>query len=214
MIRFCRRVIALGVIVYLTTLAVITAFSSLYANPIDPPAADVIVCLGAGVDAQGNLDLAASARALTCADLYAAGAAPRVHFTGGNDTPGAPSGGQAMANAAFAAGLPAAATSVEHHSRSTLQNALFSIPALTDAKSIVIVTDAFHLPRSALSFATMGPWKQTIWASERQRPNPFWGDDWHMLHRETLAFWFNILRFSAWRGATAMGIEDVDHWLI
>ena len=214
MIRFLRRTIALGVVVYVLTLAAVTAFSTLYTNPDAAIRADVIVCLGAGVDKHGNLDLAASARALTCARLYELGIAPQVHFTGGNDAPGAPSGGQSMANAAFAAGLPEAVTTVEHDSRSTLQNALFSVPALSDAESIVIVTDAFHLPRSAASFAGMGSWSQKLWASERDRISPFWGKDWDSLHRETLAIWFNLLRYAAWRAATTLGAEDIDHWLI
>lgn len=211
---FLRRISTFGVGVYVMTLAAVTTFSTFYSNTSQAIQADAIVCLGAGVDEFGVLDTAADARARTCARLYADGVAPRVHFTGGNDAPHAPSGGQAMANVAFAAGLPEEVTTVEHDSRSTLQNALFSKPQIDDAANIIIVTDAFHLPRSAATFAAMGDWGQTLWASDHTRPNPFWGEDWTVLHRETLAIWFNLLRYSAWRGATALGYQDIDHWLI
>ncbi|MEL6571022.1 MAG: YdcF family protein [Pseudomonadota bacterium] len=214
MSRFLKRISTFGIGVYVMTLAAITAYSTLYTNSTPPPRADAIVCLGAGVDENGVLDPAADARARTCAKLYADGVAPRVHFTGGNDAPNAPSGGQAMAHVAHVEGVPEAVTTVEHESRSTLQNALFSKPQIDDVANIIIVTDAFHLPRSAATFAAMGDWDQTLWASDHLRPNPFWGEDWTVLHRETLAIWFNLLRYSAWRGATALGVQDIDHWLI
>ena len=208
-----RRLIKLVGAVYLLTLLAVVAFSTLYTNPESPGPADMIVCLGAGVDGKGVIDGPARARAETCAALFASGVAEKVIFTGGNGVPGAPSGAQGMAEAAMAVGLLESAVLLEHASRSTLQNALFSAPQMADVDRILIVSDAFHLPRSAASFAGMGDWDIAIWASDGVWPSPLGGKDWHMLYREALAIWFNLARYAAWRGGKALGLSDIDHWL-
>ncbi len=208
-----RRTFWVGLCVYALTVLALAAFSASYLNPTAPPRTDIIVCLGGGVDEKGNLGPFAQARAEMCTALYAAGTAPLILFTGGNDHAGAPSGAAGMAKVAVSGGVPVNAVLVEHDSRSTLQNALFSMPLMTGADSILIVTDAYHLPRSALSFAAMGDWQIKLWASENHRPLPFWGDTWDKIPREALAFWFNLARYSAWRIGKAAGLEDIDYWL-
>jgi len=92
-----------------------------------PERADAILCLGAGMadDASPRPDEVTRARARTCADLHAGGAAPVVIFTGaGNDNHSA---AEAMAHVARTAGLPPEAAIIEPRAHSTLQNAAFGL---------------------------------------------------------------------------------------
>jgi len=212
-IRRLARWFLAACLVYVVTLLALTGFSLWQKNPAAIPRAQMIVCLGAGVDANGIAGPQAAGRAKTCAALWDAGAAPFVLFTGGNSVVGAPSGGQAMANVAQAAGLPDRAILVEHQSQSTLQNALFSEPVIGDAQAIILVTDAFHMPRSVVSFAVMGDWEIIPWTSAFPRPLPIGTPRSRWIYREALAIWFNLARFSAWRAATWAGVRDIDHWL-
>ena len=212
-VRLLGRLILTGGVVYLLTLAGVTTYSLWQKNPAELPQADMIVCLGAGVDENGVAGPLSIGRARTCAQLYAEGAAPVVLFTGGNHVTTATSSGQAMADIARAEGVPREAMRIECGSHSTLQNALFSKPMIGDAQSLIIVTDAFHMPRSLASFAVMGDWGLTPWTSRYPRPMPLRDGKSIKLHREALAVWFNLARFTIWRGATALGVTEIDGWL-
>ena len=90
--------------------------------------------------------------------LYEAGAAPRIHFTGGSPRNGRPGAGEQMRALAVSLGVPAAVTSAESLSQSTLQNALFSRPcsARSPTAPVMLVTDGFHLARAWASFRWAG----------------------------------------------------------
>ncbi|MCF2870732.1 YdcF family protein [Octadecabacter sp. G9-8] len=166
--------------------------------------ADVIVCLGAGMDASGTLGPASLRRVEKCVELFDAGVAPVVVFTGGIARPNGPSSANQMAQYGQSLGLPADAVIEEGLAQSTLQNALFSLPMIAQADQLVLVTEAFHLPRSwasfrwaALELGVAAP-KMTMVMSEHVRPNDDGrGINWPVLARESIAIWFNAGRATA-----------------
>ena len=103
-----------------------------------------------------------------------------------------------MRELAVSLGVPAAATSVESLSQSTLQNALFSRPVLgplADAP-VMLVTDGFHLARAWASFrwAGYGPVRLAAASAFGDQPTAP-ADRWPA--REALAWWFNLARVAA-----------------
>jgi uncharacterized SAM-binding protein YcdF (DUF218 family) len=163
--------------------------------------ADAIVCMGGGMSANGTLSAPTLTRVERCVQLFDAGLAPVIIFSGGIARAIGPSAGAQMGRFAMTLGVPQDGVIVEGLAQSTLQNALFSLPLIPNADRIIIVTEAFHLPRSWASFR----WAQwelghpatsfTLVMSEDVRRNPLTGDvRWNMLVRESLAIWFNAVR--------------------
>jgi uncharacterized SAM-binding protein YcdF (DUF218 family) len=172
------------------------------------PQGDAIICLGAGVDGAGRIDAASLARAQACAGLARAEAAPIVIFTGGPSRPGAPSAAAGMADAAQSTGLGQALIILEQSAQSTLQNALYSLALLPDDARLILVTEAFHLPRAWASFRVMGAGDLALYPSERLRRAEGGGFALGMLTRESVALWFNAARFAAWRLGGVIGVDD------
>lgn len=161
------------------------------------PQGDVIVCLGAGPQPDGRPGPASAARTETCASLYAAGAAPVVLFTGAGR--GGVSTAEAMARQTD---IPEEAQVIEPMARSTLQNALYARALVAAGDRLILVTEASHLPRSWASFRAMGARDLQLWASGRvAQPAPA------ALIRESLAIWFNLARYTAWRALLLLGGE-------
>lgn len=191
---------ALGL--WLVTVCALTGFVALWpAIEPAPEPADVIVVLGGGgAKRDGTLARSSAVRVDRAVQLWRAGLAPRLHFTGdGGSVPVA----EAMARRARRLGVPPEAITTETRARSTLQNALFSRPQLVGAASILLVTESYHLPRAWASFRLSG-------YSEVQPVHAPPGD-WsarakaRALAREALAIWFNLARFVLWRAARAVG---------
>jgi uncharacterized SAM-binding protein YcdF (DUF218 family) len=178
--------------------------------------ADAIVCLGGGMSADGTLAAPTLTRVERCVQLFEAGLAPVIVFSGGLARPTGPSAGSQMGRFAMTLGLPENAVVKEGLAQSTLQNALFSLPLIPNAERIIIVTEAFHLPRSWASFR-WARWELghpvtsfTLVMSEDVRRDPITGDvRWNILRRESLAIWFNITRALAYSVAP----HDPVQWL-
>jgi len=209
--RAIRFILALAISTFLLTFLVVVAFSALQPlfepDPFTP--ADVIVVLGAGMDAGGALHISSKLRVEKGVKLFKAGTAPKMHFTGGVGRPKGVSAGGQMAKMAQELGVPAAATSFEGNSYSTLQNALFSAPYLSGTKRVILVTEGFHLPRSWASFKYFGT-KDTALARSvafRQTSPNLRFPGITMCIREVLAIWFNIGRIIVWE---AMGVLSYD----
>ncbi|WP_373636647.1 YdcF family protein [Yoonia sp. BS5-3] len=205
--RFIIKIILAGVLTFFVTFAAITAYTAW--RPASEPTADVIVVLGGGMSANGTLGQDTVGRVMKGVALYNAGAAPRIHFTGGVSRPNTPGAGDRMAELAQESGIPAGAITTENRSLSTLQNALFSKPMLSDAQSVILVSEAFHLPRSKASFWWMGYDNISVAHSDRFRRTREGDISLRMLGRETLATWFNLGRAMLW---SATGGKH-DHWL-
>lgn len=104
--------------------------------------ADTIVVLGGG----------SYERSSWAAELFQAGAAPRVIVSGAGD-------GVENKRLLVSKGVPPAAIEVEGKSRSTKQNAQFSIPLLRalGARRVIIVTTWYHSRRGLHAFQHYAP---------------------------------------------------------
>ena len=134
-------------------------------NTSDLPTADAIVVLGGATrgispprvmpDLNEHGD-----RVLYAAQLYKEGKAPKIVLTGGrNGWFGADeSEADDMANLLELAGVPPEAIIEEGKSLNTHENALFTKPILEEngIKKVLLVTSAFHTPRSLKIFAKQG----------------------------------------------------------
>jgi len=218
------RLVGTGILLFVTLCLAITGFAALQAvfEPDKFAPADVIVVLGAGMDADGTLHQSTILRVEKGVTLFQQGTAPRMHFSGGRGRAGGPAAGAMMARLATELGVPEGVITHEDESLSTLQNALFSMPMLRDFRRIILVTEGFHLPRSWASFkwAAFNSGNSFDIALARstafraKSPNLRYAPV-SMVVREALAWGFNTLRVVAWQGAGWAGVENTrrDGWL-
>lgn len=153
--------------------------------------------LAAGLNIKDESGIRSLGRVDRCVDLYNAGLAPIVVFTGGV--------ARQMGLYAQSLGLPAGAVVEEGVAQSTLQNALFTLVLPDNMDMIILVTEAFHLPRSKASFR-WAAWQLgivqpeiTLVMSQQVRRDPRGR---HLsrgiLWRESVAIWLIIARASAY----------------
>ena len=116
---------------------------------------DAIVVLGARVWPGGVPSKALKRRTRRAVELWKAGYAPRVVFTGGVGAH-PPSEAHAAATYALELGLPETSIELEDHSRNTIENARFT-RALIGPARVLVVTDAYHALRSGLIFRRFFP---------------------------------------------------------
>jgi len=214
-IRLFGRLFKWSVLAYAAMTATMLAWTFLWPQP-DVRAlksADVIVCLGGGMDARGTLGAGTLTRVERCVQLFEAGLAPAVVFSGGTAGPDSPTAAHQMSLFAQSLGLPADRGIEEGRAQSTLQNALFSLDLVQDATSIIVVTEAFHLPRSWASFV-WARWELglpektvTLVMSEPVRKTARGEVSWRILMRESLAIWFNGARAAAYTLASNPSID-------
>lgn len=173
-----------------------------------------IVCLGGGMSRDGTLGAPVLTRIERCVQLYEAGLAPSVVFTGGTATDDGITAAHQMGLYAASLGLPVDRIIEEGRAQSTLQNALFTLELVPDAQDFIIVTEAFHLPRSWMSFrwATweLGLKDRSFYLamSEDVRRDPLSDAvNWTILARESMAIWFNAARAMAYSAAPLATID-------
>lgn len=119
---------------------------------------DAIIVAGCRVYPDGNPSPTLQHRAALAVELWKAGVAPKVVFTGGLDEEVREAWGDAGPTEAAAAarwaeerGLPASAVVLEDRSTSTEENAAFAA-RLVRAERVVVVTDAYHTFRARRVF--------------------------------------------------------------
>ncbi len=176
-------------------------------SPSEPAAA--IIVLGGDMTRQNTLGSQTRARVETGVALYKAGAAPRIHFTGGPPGKGQPGPGDQMKALALSLGVPESAATAENQSLSTLQNALMSRPVLGPLadEPVILVSDGAHLARSWASFRWAGYGPIELVASSAFGDQPLLHQiRWVM--RETLAWWFNLGRVAAYQAITLVKGPD------
>ena len=206
--RFLGRLAKFGFGLYVVMSLAMLAWTFLWHEPDvrGMQKADAIICLGAGMDGAGTLDRAALTRVDRCVQLFEAGLASTIVFSGGIAREDGPNAGGQMARYAQSLGVPADQTIIEGRAQSTLQNALFSLDLVPDAQDIILVTEAFHLPRSWASFHwarwEMGlPNNKTfhlVMSQDVRRIQPDNKTGWMILLRESIAIWFNAARALAY----------------
>lgn len=198
-LRWLRRAALVALVPWALTVAALTGFAALSPPLIaaGPLPADAIVVLGGG-PAADRLRMARGAA------LYRQGAAPALHVTS------TPRSADRMARAAPRLDVPDAALGVEGQSQSTLQNALFSQRALAGADHLILVTEAWHLPRAWASFRLAGDQRLSLAATDRFGPGAP-----RMIGREAVAIWFNAARAIVWTMAGAFDVPRarLDAWL-
>jgi uncharacterized SAM-binding protein YcdF (DUF218 family) len=202
-----RRLVRAGLTLWAAGLVAVCLWTLLWPMDRPLPRGDAILCLGAGIGEDGVIDASSRLRAEACAALARAGAAPVIVFSGGSRGPGHPSVAARMADAARAAGIGTARVLLEEASQSTLQNLLFSRPLLPEGGRVILVTEAFHLPRSWASARAMGLGDVALHPSGRLHPSDDAIPGWPLL-RESLALWFNAARYAAWRVGGALGLAE------
>lgn len=194
------RLFRLAVLLYVQTLVVLVAVEFLWPRDVIPAEAGAIVCLG-GNATETELARNSRLRAERCVELFQAGAAPAIVFTGVTAAP-------LMADVARTSGVPEEAIAVEALSRSTLQNALFTARLIAPETHIIVVSDAYHLPRSWIAFRVMGFDDLSLNAAGSPILRP------RQLLREALAMWFNAGRVVLWWTTPWLGAEVREALLI
>ena len=172
-------------------------------RPIETPAArasgpglraDAIVVLGCAL--QGGTPSPALVRRVECGvALHARGVAPLLLLSGGGRSTRPEA--VAMAALAAAAGVTAERLLVEPDSRDTIGNA-FNSAALLRARgldSVVLVSDAYHLPRARMLFRRAG---LTVAATDHP-PRRGWPRELPYYLREAAAFVVNLIRLAVER---------------
>ncbi len=166
--------------------------------------AQTIVCLAAGLRGDGSMGPYTAQRARACIDLYEQGLAPKIAFSGGNSDPGLPATAEQMAAYAELLGVSRDAMIIENRSESTLQNALFTIPKLSSRKDFILVTDSFHLPRSAASFFWFGGRKMQLYPANTGIDAVL--PDTEILIWEVAKIWLNAIRAPLYTLSAIIGV--------
>lgn len=130
--------------------------------------ADAIVVLGAQVHPGGRPSAALRGRVRRAVALYHAGLAPRIVATGGVGEAGVAEA-SVMQALAVAGGVPEAAIVIEARATRTLESAraVGLIGRQAGWRSVIVVSDPFHLRRTALLFLAEGFAVQTAAADDR-----------------------------------------------
>ena len=181
--RALGRLSVAGLLLYGVTFTAVFAVDQTWPRvvPADVNGA-TIVCLGAGAG------VVSANRATICGEIAAANPESRIVLSGGGQ-------GEVMLRAVEAVGVPESRVLREMVSESTLQNALFSGRMIDRTRPVVVVSDAYHLPRSWASFRLMGYRDVTVASTAAV------GCGWRCARREAAAVWFNLARYVVWRCA-------------
>lgn len=154
--RWIGALVAAGVVAFALTVLGVLLLAWPKAGDAGPaPVAPLVIVLGAGMAADGTLGVNTIRRFEDGLALIAAGRAQRIHFSGGDIHRGVTEG-SLMAEIARAR-FPEATITFEDRSRSTLQNAWFTMQVLGPLpEGSLLVTDAVHLFRAWASFQWAG----------------------------------------------------------
>ncbi|MCU0641634.1 MAG: YdcF family protein [Candidatus Margulisbacteria bacterium] len=118
--------------------------------------------------------------------LYKAGYAPRLLMSGG-PLAWHLTAAQWMKKQAVESGVPAAAISLQAESRSTLEDAIFSLPQVKEsgARSVILVTSPYHSRRAAVVFRKVFAPAGIRVISYPCRRSEFNPDRWWTRHEDT-----------------------------
>lgn len=127
-------------------VAVLVGVSTVYLSPTDGlQKADAIVAISGGDT---------NARTMKAVELYHAGWAPMIIFSGAAADPESPSNAEVMKQIALGNGVPLKAILTDKQAKNTAQNASGSLGVLNDKgyKIIILVTSQYHQRRAFLQF--------------------------------------------------------------
>lgn len=135
---------------------------------------DVIVVLGAAVWSRGRPSPTLERRLRRGLELFRAGQAENLLFTGGLGRH-PPAEAEVMRQLAISAGIDPGRIAVESASHSTLENALNSAKIMAEREwhSALLVSDRLHLPRAVLAFRAAGVKAHASGVKGAWRKGPF-----------------------------------------
>lgn len=153
--------------------------------------ADLIVVFGCRALASGQPSMALGDRVATGVELYHAGFADRLLFSGG------PGDGdvhetEAMRNLAMELGVPAEAIQLDRdglNTQATVHNLVERDQGRSSQPRVLAVSNFYHLPRIKLCFRRAG-WE--VWTVPAVDSNRMYNQEWSML-REVAALWWYYL---------------------
>lgn len=138
---------------------------------------DAIIVAGCRVTPEGEASVPLRARTERAVELYDLGLARRIVLTGGVGEH-APSEARAAWEIARELGVPARALILEERSTSTEENARFAAEQLGEVERVILVTDAYHVPRAERVFArhlpevtgvgSLAPWSYRLKGALRE----------------------------------------------
>lgn len=164
-----------------------------------PDRAPLVVVLGAGMAADGTLGIHTITRFEAGMALVEAGITERIHFSGGDIHRGIREGAL-MAEIARAR-LPGATITFEDRSRSTLQNAHFTVEEIGRLPAgTILVTDAIHLFRAWAAFVWAGTGALAFHPAKPFGPHPA-----RQIARETAGVFLNLGRIARFTALRASG---------
>lgn len=154
------KIVGIGAVLIggaLALLGALAGFLDGYGQANRARKADALVILGAQVRPDGKAGYGLQSRTLHALRLYKKGCAPHIICTGGvSDNP--PAEAVVAAQVLLAHGVPRSAIVLEDKSTSTWENAVNAarICRRHGWKSVVVVSDPFHLWRAERNFARNG----------------------------------------------------------
>ena len=165
-----------------------------------PPGDGTAIILGSTTRGDGVLDYASRRRVALGVRLLQEGKAGHLVTSGRPPGHRPESNGEAMAAFAVTLGVPVAHISTEHKATSTFENLLYAQQLLaTENREIsVIVTDAFHMERSALLARMIGI--ENVRLAAVATPASVRTEIGLLMQmREAAAWWHNLARIALWR---------------
>jgi uncharacterized SAM-binding protein YcdF (DUF218 family) len=153
-----RRAVGAALLLWVLSVALLTAAMLAYSRVDRAQAADVIIVLGAGLQPNNQPGPALTRRAAQGAALWHDGLAAQIVCSGGVGLNRVRSEADACAELLRAAGVPDTAIVLEDRSRSTEENALYTqeIMQANGWTSAVLVSDGYHLLRAHWLFNRVG----------------------------------------------------------
>lgn len=153
--------------------------------------ADAIVVLGSKVQSDGTLSGRLKERVDRGYDLYREGLSRKIIVSGGVLWNGH-SEADAMASYLIGRGVPEGNIILDNQAKTTWENAMHvkQIANEKGFRSVIVVSQYFHLLRSALAFWKMG--FRQIWVAHSYHKPEL--RDWQAVFQETIALWRYLFR--------------------
>ena len=143
---------------------------------------DCILVLGAGVQPDGSPSLMLRERIDMGVQLYRAGASPKLLMSGDHVRRGHDEVNP-MKDTALAAGVPSADVFMDHAGINTYDS-LYRAKAIFGAERIIVVTQAYHLPRALYIASRLGLEAVGVPCDTRRYPGQFNRDIREVLARD------------------------------
>lgn len=153
-----RRIFLLLLLIWLLACGILVAIIY-YTGTIDEAEnADVIIVLGAGLSRDGRPNSALTRRSEHAAELWKNGYAARIICTGGVGLNQTRSEADGCREVLTREGVPQSAIVLEERSRSTEENAMFTLDIMRELgfESAILVSDSYHVFRARYIFAQVG----------------------------------------------------------